>query len=113
MSRRLLWEYEVIKVIDKHTNDDNTLDNDIGCILEEVDSGWIKCVPGQRPEDNERYKGKKIINVLITTESGNVTKVKRIYSNYSDRWYWGRTYDKPKAWMPLPRPYKEKMRIKQ
>lgn len=34
MSRRLLWEDEVIKVIDKHTNDDNTLDNDIGCILE-------------------------------------------------------------------------------
>lgn len=107
MSRRLLWEDEVIKAIDKHTNDDNTLDNDIGCILKEVDSGWIKCVPGQRPEDNERYKGKKIINVLITTESGNVTKVQRIYSNYSDRWYWGRTYDEPKAWMPLPRPYKE------
>ncbi len=25
MSRRLLWEDDVIKVIDNHTNDDNTL----------------------------------------------------------------------------------------
>lgn len=27
---------EVIKLIDKHTNDDGTLDNDITCILEEL-----------------------------------------------------------------------------
>ena len=26
MSRRLLWEDDVIKVIDNHTNDDNTFD---------------------------------------------------------------------------------------
>lgn len=37
MSNRLLLESDVIKVVDKHTYDDNQLDNDISCILEEVD----------------------------------------------------------------------------
>lgn len=36
MENRLLLESEVIKTVDKHTNDDNQLDNDISCILEEV-----------------------------------------------------------------------------
>jgi hypothetical protein len=35
---RLLCEDDVIKAIDKHTNEDGTLDNDISCILEEVHS---------------------------------------------------------------------------
>ena len=38
MENRLLLESEVIKTVDKHTNDDNQLDNDISCILEEVNS---------------------------------------------------------------------------
>ena len=33
---RLLCEDDVIKAVDKHTNDDGSLDDDIGCILEEV-----------------------------------------------------------------------------
>ena len=36
MENRLLLESEVIKTVDKHTNDENQLDNDISCILEEV-----------------------------------------------------------------------------
>ena len=36
MENRLLLESEVIKIVDKHTYDDNQLDNDISCILEEV-----------------------------------------------------------------------------
>ena len=36
MANRLLLESEVIKIVDKHTYDDNQLDNDISCILEEV-----------------------------------------------------------------------------
>lgn len=36
MSNRLLFEKDVIKAVDKHTNDDDQLDNDISCILEEV-----------------------------------------------------------------------------
>ena len=33
---RLLCEDDVIKAVDKHTNDDMSLDDDISCILEEV-----------------------------------------------------------------------------
>lgn len=33
---RLLCEDDVVKAVDKHTNDDGTLDDDITCILEEV-----------------------------------------------------------------------------
>ena len=33
---RLLCEDDVIKAVDKHTNDDGNLDDDISCILEEV-----------------------------------------------------------------------------
>ena len=72
---------------------------------------WIKCEPGHMPEDDERYKGKKVINVLVTTDKGFVTKVQRIY--YVDictnvaSWYWGRIGGEMRAWMPLPKPYKE------
>ena len=34
---RLLCEDDVIKAVDKHTNDDGILDDDITCILEEVE----------------------------------------------------------------------------
>ena len=33
---RLLCEDDVIKAVDKHTNDDGSLDDNISCILEEV-----------------------------------------------------------------------------
>lgn len=36
MANRLLFEKDVIKAVDKHTNDDDRLDNDISCILEGV-----------------------------------------------------------------------------
>ena len=51
------------------------------------------------PEDDERYKGKKVINV---------TKVQRIFNDYANTWYWGRICGGMRAWMPLPEPYKEK-----
>lgn len=35
---RILCEEDVIKAVDKHTNEDGTLDNDISCVLEEVKS---------------------------------------------------------------------------
>lgn len=37
MANRLLFESDVIKAVDKHTTNDK-LDNDISCILEEVNS---------------------------------------------------------------------------
>lgn len=33
---RILPEKNVIKVVDNHSDDDGTLDNDISCILEEM-----------------------------------------------------------------------------
>ncbi|WP_304431077.1 DUF551 domain-containing protein [Romboutsia ilealis] len=69
---------------------------------------WIKCISGQMPEDDERYKGKKVINVIATTNKGVVTKVQRIFNDYANTWYWGRICGGMRAWMPLPEPYKEK-----
>ena len=45
MENRLLHESEVIKTVDKHTNDENQLDNDISCILEEVKTATIELPP--------------------------------------------------------------------
>lgn len=42
MENRLLLESEVIKTIDKHTNDENQLDKDISCICEEVETATIE-----------------------------------------------------------------------
>lgn len=69
---------------------------------------WIKCISVQMPEDDERYKGKKVINVIATTNKGVVTKVQRIFNDYANTWYWGRICGGMRAWMPLPEPYKEK-----
>ena len=69
---------------------------------------WIKCISGQMPEDDERYKGKKVINVIATTNKGVVTKVQRIFNDYANTWYWGRICGGMRAWIPLPEPYKEK-----
>jgi hypothetical protein len=38
MANRLLFEKDVIRAVDKHTNDDSQLDDDISCILEELKS---------------------------------------------------------------------------
>ena len=38
MENRLLFEKDVIRAVDKHTNDDSKLDDDISCILEEITS---------------------------------------------------------------------------
>ena len=42
---RLLLESDVIRAIDKHTSDDNKLDNDITCILENVETASIDIPP--------------------------------------------------------------------
>ena len=38
MANRLLFEEDIIKAVDKHTNDNCQLDDDISCILEELKS---------------------------------------------------------------------------
>lgn len=67
--------------------------------------GWIP-VEERLPEEDERYKGRKAIDILVTTSNERVTKVQR-QSKY-DHWCWGRIYGEPTAWQPLPKPYKEK-----
>ena len=44
-NNRLLLQSDVIRIIDKHTNDENQLDNDISCILEEVKTATIELPP--------------------------------------------------------------------
>lgn len=64
MSNRLLLESDVIKVVDKHTYDDNQLDNDISCILEEVDPvvlvGSKEAMDSLNPENKPVQKQKRI-----------------------------------------------------
>lgn len=38
VENRLLFEKDVIKAVDRHTKDDDRLDDDISCILEEIAS---------------------------------------------------------------------------
>ena len=38
VENRLLFEKDVIRAVDRHTNDDSQLDDDISCILEELKS---------------------------------------------------------------------------
>ena len=45
VANRLLFEKDVIRAVDKHTNDDNKLDDDISCILEEVKTATIELPP--------------------------------------------------------------------
>ena len=45
MANRLLFERDVIRAVDKHTNDDSQLDDDISCILEEVETATIELPP--------------------------------------------------------------------
>ena len=42
---RLLLESDVIRTIDKHISDDNKLDNDITCILENVETASMDIPP--------------------------------------------------------------------
>ena len=66
---------------------------------------WIKCEPGKMPEDFDT-KNRKVINVLVTTNTSKVTKVQRL-QDIDRKWYWGRILGGMRAWMPLPEPYKE------
>ena len=59
MENRLLFESEVIKTVDKHTNDNNMLDNDISCILEEVGTATIELPPIILPSKSENKSVQK------------------------------------------------------
>lgn len=75
---RLLLESDVIRAIDKHTSDDNKLDNDITCILENVETASIDIPPLMLNAEacNERPRKEKRVqlfenNNLILEQRGN------------------------------------------
>ena len=58
MANRLLLESDVIRAVDKHTNDENRLDNDISCILEEANS--VVLVGSKEALDNLKPENKRV-----------------------------------------------------
>ena len=65
MANRLLFEKDVIKAVDKHTNDDDQLDNDISCILEEVNPvvlvGSKDALDSLKPENKPVQKQRRVL----------------------------------------------------
>ena len=64
---RLLCEDDVIKAVDKHTNDDGSLDDDISCILEEVKdvviAGSKETMENMKVEYSESKLPKTSVNI--------------------------------------------------
>lgn len=73
MANRLLLENDVIRAVDKHTNDDSQLDDDINCILEEVnpvvlvgskeaiDSLKVETKPVQKQKRVELFENEDVV----------------------------------------------------
>lgn len=61
IANRLLFENDVIRAVDKHTTNDK-LDNDISCILEEVNSVSLEVasVLSNKPENKPTQKQKRV-----------------------------------------------------
>lgn len=70
---RLLSEEEVIKAVDRHTNDNDTLDDDISCILKEVPT--VNFIP----QTSKQNIMELIIASLMRIRSAIIT-----YTNYTD-----------------------------
>lgn len=63
---KLLKYEDVVKAIDKHTNDDGRLDDDISCILEEVPTFNIKLVQWL---ENEIAEAQREWDVYVVEEA--------------------------------------------
>lgn len=73
MANRLLFEKDIIRAIDRHTNDDSKLDDDISCILEEVnpvvlvgskeaiDSLKVEIKPVQKQKRVELFENEDVV----------------------------------------------------
>lgn len=66
---RLLLESEVIAAVDKHTNNYNRLDDDVTCILEEVEEKAT--IITMKPED---YKHRDVPDDLFISPTSEVKK---------------------------------------
>lgn len=64
VENRLLFEKDVIEAVDKHTNDDDRLDYDISCILEELKSpifvGSKEAMNSLKIENKQVQKQKRV-----------------------------------------------------
>lgn len=85
---RLLCEDDVIKAVDKHTNDDGSLDDDISCILEEAKDVVIvglkesmdelnKSITGIMPESKLSLSCPKVFMFNLKDESIDHSKVQK------------------------------------
>ena len=113
---RCLLEMDVIKAIDKHTREDGTLDDDISCILEEVESVDAKYtnVPGkwipitERTPEDESY-------ILVSFENCTGLDIARYEEDDEGGSFYPGDEDEAyskcgiyvNAWMPLPELYRE------
>lgn len=73
MANRLLFEKDIIRAVDRHTNDDSQLDDDISCILEEVnpvvlvgskeaiDSLKVEIKPVQKQKRVELFENEDVV----------------------------------------------------
>lgn len=66
---RLLLESEVVAAVDKHTNNYNRLDDDVTCILEEVEEKAT--IITMKPED---YKHRDVLDDLFISPTSEVKK---------------------------------------
>ncbi len=66
---------------------------------------WIKCSE-KLPEEDENFKDRKTIDVLVTTQYKRVKKVQRFYNDSRKEWRWAYRASSPIAWMYMPEPYK-------
>ena len=113
---RCLHEMDVIKAIDKHTREDGTLDDDISCILEEVESvdakytnvtsKWIPCSE-RLPKDRQIV----VADLECSIEGRMCIFAYLKIVDYMGRWINANTGFPVLAnvvkWTPLPEPYRE------
>ena len=112
---RCLLEMDVIKAIDKHTREDGTLDDDISCILEEVESVDAKYtnVPGKWIPIAEKAPDESY--VLVSFENATMVDIARYEADDEGGSFYPGDDEDPyskygiyvNAWMPLPELYRE------
>ena len=113
---RCLLEMDVIKAIDKHTREDGTLDDDISCILEEIESvdakdtnvfsKWIPCSE-RLPKDRQIV----LADIECSIEGRMCIFAYLKIVDYMGRWINANTGFPVLAnvvkWTPLPESYRE------
>lgn len=75
---RLLREEDVIKVVDKHTNDDGSLDDDITCILEEVKDIFSDCKIEFIEKEESYLSNRKVFIFQSDMDIEKSTKLQKI-----------------------------------